>query len=959
MTGKKNNQQTQPSSLTEQEEEQKRQEPQERAADADGTSEANNESAQPVASTETLDDIKMPALDATGMDHTSTKLINTNIDMKDSAEIHEGGNAGMGDAMLAGGLNYVDKNSTSLAKLVKGWEAYIAEGARNVQMLQNLHLCGAGEGLARIAGPGDSFEPLGLRHTHSSPLQYSSAMMMGGGAPISLSSQVDQVRRSSSTPSTSAFRQRSANSAFGVHLRTLPHLNGPDDRSAFTLPIHRSSYAAMSDPGISYSAFEPVSTITKLAAMKLDETEKTAIEVTNVGNSEEGKDQAEDNTMTEEEKARSATLGAASRAARFLADVRFSRRRRRVRGGRENPARPSSDPSPPQETTITLQVAIVDGNDHRSEAPRILSNVDEPTSSVVGLDSCESKQEDDVADALASFPVISEDRVQTNNLLDTTASSSEHYHQLDSDIDDECEEYQRIEASIQADSPGTIPSPSYQQIIDDRPNSTDGVQDSALPTVRIQVSGAITSPRFTMDEPNSHSALVSSPNPGQMASGEGNSLTPLSQDSGRQSRSTHTTTTSGHTTLATSTSATISSGHLSAISETDREVMETNKAAKIRRRTLGSLSSMASSSSTTKNDADASVTSSSTSSTNHGYVALLGSSSATLREGANVPADRFFKHSQSISPGGFVTNGGVTTTTQSRMRTSSTSVKGGSANSPTTISSSSFAHTSSSSSSGEDPPTFVSYLDRQGASDLTSLREDVVSTERTRGDAAEERESPSEIVGYSEVIFEEADAEDEDEDDSQQPRPILRPIKERLTGRLQKFRYRPPRSPVKGSRPLATPPPGSSGDAVSPANQHLSPPRNIVENPIDRNLSRPSVVRTALGGAGPVLISPDAGSSQQSMLGSSHLSRNSNSGVDREELEMFGTQVGYVGDYSDHEGRMLEHMYTGLSGSPRDRAIGRVHTFEEGSIEIWKTDSKDEATIVKPVSPEKDVGEDV
>ena len=105
--------------------------------------------------------------------------------------------------------------------------------------------------------------------------------------------------------------------------------------------------------------------------------------------------------------------------------------------------------------------------------------------------------------------------------------------------------------------------------------------------------------------------------------------------------------TSGHTTIATSTtSGTVSSGHvsvLSSVSETDMEVMETNKAGKIRVRRQRKLDSVVKSGNV---DGCMSVHSSSTGSTNtNGYVALVGSP-APLREGASMPVDRFFDQSR-------------------------------------------------------------------------------------------------------------------------------------------------------------------------------------------------------------------------------------------------------------------------------------------------------------------------
>merc|ERR1712232_683310 len=118
------------------------------------------------------------------------------------------------------------------------------------------------------------------------------------------------------------------------------------------------------------------------------------------------------------------------------------------------------------------------------------------------------------------------------------------------------------------------------------------------------------------------------------------------------------------------------------------------------------------------------------------------------------------------------------------------------------------------SSSPDEPLMFVSYLDRH-APYFASLRQ-TLSSQRPWGDDGERDASPygfdRDLVG--EVIYEEEAKEpfgDEDSHCQQQPESVRSGVKQR--GRFDKFRFRPPRSPFKGSRPATTPPPRGS---VSP-----------------------------------------------------------------------------------------------------------------------------------------------
>lgn len=768
----------------------------------------------------------------------------------------------------------------SFAQLVRTWEAYInddeGDAFQPLQLLQmqSLQLCGrAGEGLARLTGPSfpgiNDLAPTELRHTHSSPLVYRPAMYDYNDEdtvpppPVPL----NPFQRSSSTPSTSTFRTNSMSSAFGTA-----------DRSAFTLPSQRSNYAS-EGTGDHFSAFDPV----KYYATALEDMERTSIEVMDMSSdrTKGGSDAQADG----KEPTKPARRGAASRAARFLSDVRTLRRRRRIRGGRENPAQPpsvSSNEDSEGQTNKAAVTVITESNYIPQEIPAEALAVQTPEVA----DPLKEKEEPVYSAAVESDP---------EDGKDTPPGVDGQYHQLDSDVDEEEIHYQKIEASLQPESPGTVPSPSYQQIGDERPLSgaaKPGRVDGK--TIRIQVS----SPSKPDADKTSIVPVGSTPSPTLMAQDSGSNLTPRSNDSGTGSpgttRSSNTGSSSGHTTQA----ASLSSGQqstLSTVSETDREVMEANKQGK--RRLDSRIVPVAQ-----KSDIDGtSFNSSSTGSSNPAGYLALEESPVALREGANVPAYRFFTG----SPGG--ADGANQSGVSMRSRTTSTKK---SSCSPVTLGSSSATNTSSSNSSSEEPPTFVSYLQRESASDLTSVREAAeTSSPRAGGVGKEEREgSPSEIVGYPQVLFEEANGLRE-----QQPSPV-RLAKQNL---LDKYRTRPPRSPVKGARPVTTPPPRGS---VSPLHLQHSPPR-ILDHP-DSGISRPYVMRTALGAGKPVartVMLP-------SVLECPSL-------VPADGSDEFGTQEANVPKQTDaHAG-----------------------PFEEGSIEVLKRDSKDALNTANVVTPEKEL----
>ena len=681
------------------------------------------------------------------------------------------------------GGSAVKKNA--FAELVRGWEAYLNDHDGDVfppmQMLHHLQLCGPARYMPapRLTGPGSEdshlLAPPALRHTHSSPLQ-SRSSLLGNVEDDDVPPPVplDPFQRSSSTPSS--FRRTSFSSAFESV-----------DSSAFTkMPPSRLDYAAsMNPPGSRYSAFNPVA----YYEQAFDDMERTSIEVMDMGFD---KSDSDDQELKK--------LGAASRAARFLSDVRL-RRRRRFRGSRDKQQKPGMS---------TVQENESSGVPQRDTSVTVITEQD--AESPVGA-ATESKAEAPPSTAATPDGEIYSPPVHESDVDEDKEDepSGSVYHQLESDHEEDNNgTFQRIETSIQ-ESPPTVPS-SYQKFDDDRAEGEKTpVESQSSKSLKIKISDST-------DKLSKVLGPVQTPSPTQMSQGAV-SVAARSEDSTATSpgtRSANTGSSSGHTTQATSFTA--ASQTLSTISETDREVMEANKQGK-KRRSLESLPVG------TKPENDGtSIHSSSTNSTNPaGYLALDGSP-VVLRDGANVPADRFFTNSPSVS--------GSVHLHRSLHSASSRRSGGTQSTSPGTESASAANTSSTSSSSNDPPPTFVSYLDKQ-PSELTSVREaSEISSPRASSVDREEREgSPAEMLGYPSVIFQEALVPV----DKQKVPVAVKYYK----SRAEKLRSRPPRSPVKGGRPPMTPPPRSS---PSPIAYRLSPPPNIVDHP-DSNISRPYVMR--------------------------------------------------------------------------------------------------------------------
>lgn len=727
--------------------------------------------------------------------------------------------------------------SNAFAQLVRGWEAYMNDShGEAFPSLQQLQLH-ANEGLARLTAP---LQPHLVPTLEGHPLA-PPALRHTHSSPLQYGASIfDRFGENVPPPIPLDPFQRSSS--------TPSSFRQPSMTSAFTMPSQRASYTSVNESS-RYSAFDPVKYYAN-ALETLEDMERTSIEVMDTSPSKPDEPDRR---------------GAASRAARFLSDVRVLRRRRRARGGRENPAQPMSVSSKDEaieeemgcfDTTVTV-VTETEANPNETS---MLSRSSEVSAIMNNEESKEEPTE------IYSAPVVeSEDEHETDPV-----HQEGQYQQLESDGEDEIK-VKRLEP-FRVDSPVVSP-PSYQLIDDDRA-SGDTAEKSQKPKIVFQLVE-----EKKMRVTRAGSSATPSPTPGSSRPNDSPG-----------------TASSGHTTQATfSSSGSGPQSGLSTISETDREVMEANKEGKRRR----SLQSLVSSQQPKLETEGGSQHSSSTNSTNpQGYLAL--NSPVRLRDGANVPADRFFTNSPSSG------NSMSRTGSQSRPQIplmARRSAQSGSTGTETT----SATNTSSSASSDEKPPTFVSYLDRQAASDLTTFREAAPSP-RGEADIGEEREdSPAELVSYPAVIFEEVAVS----------RNISSPQPRGFLSRPERVRSLPPRSPTKGLRPMTTPPPRGS---VSPLHQQ-SPPRNIVDHPAS-SLSRPHVMRT---NGQPIAV----GSTPAIMatLPESSLS---------------------VVDTSEELVERVSPVAIGEDELPSSRGPIRGRTYEDGSVEILKSSSKEDMSVVTP-----------
>lgn len=740
-----------------------------------------------------------------------------------------------------------DFHPAAMSMLDKGWE-YVNDAKRFFKDSQSVMDNTTSVSDAMMMEDPDGFLPIALRHTHSTPLQkapwhlHANESLSSSHSALPPAIPLGPFQRSSSLPSP--FRMRSVGSAFGS-VRSEITANTEDTTGSLV----GVQYISESEVDIRCSAFDPIQYYARqLEDMAVQEDmERTSIEVTDTMTMAHPKDAA----------AKRRPKRGAAVAERFLANVRGLGRLRRGRSGRENPIQPSS-----------TRGLGDDGDDNSTAAG--------PQTTVTIVTEAESLANGSNMSRSSELSDILKEGKPDSDPEESERPTAPQYQQLGggSDVDEEDVQYQRIEASLQAESPRSVPSPTYLPMVDDRP-TTQAVHGDRI---TVQISGKKTPPATAYSSKENTSPMLTTPVPTRVPQTLESTLSVRSNDEATESpqtaRSSNTGSSIGHTTHATSCSSGQQS-NLTTISETDREVMLANKEGK-RRRGLHRLPMLAKTNSGAGSGGSESINSSSTNSNStstnpHGYLALQ--CSPDPREGANVATDRFFTDDSGPSQ----------TTMGPRVHSEGSSTRrSGRSNSPVTDGSSSMTHTSSSSSSREEPPTFVSYLDRKNASDLTSTREEM-ETCVTRSDGLdnEEREgSPADFVGYQSLYFEEGELA---------PKPVRPP------SRPEKFRTRPPRSPVKGSRMITTPPPCRN----SPLYQQLSPPRHIVDHP-HHNLSQPYVLRTS-----------DSGKNF-------HL----------------------VGESGAVEG---------------EEAPERMHgvTYEENSIEIMKSDSKDDLMPLNVVTPDK------
>jgi len=644
---------------------------------------------------------------------------------------------------------------------------------QHLQRFSEMQLCGPNT--ADLLKWDDGLEQPELKHIRSSPLQSRPSVFDNLEEPaedaLPPPIPLDPFQRSSSTPSS--FRQSSIHSAFGA----------VDHRS--------SAFSRVSSARSSSSAFDPV----KYYARQLEDMEKTAIEVTDIPKEPLPKSPKR--------------VGAASRAARFLSDVRVltRRRRRKVRSGRDNPIESIVEDANEDEVECEEKTGndtnIMVITDYVAEEETDGDKDDDQMDTEEPMDAPESENPNETSMISQSSEISAIVATATKDTMDTDTpvysapvdessdkKESETYQQLDSDMDEEVH-FQHVEAQLQSDSPGTIPSPSYQSFSNNRSSST------ASAGLRIKF----------LEKTNQSSPMSMD----------------LSNDSANQSPVTAQSGSTGRTTQGTTTSSLM--GQSATGSETDREVMEAN--AKKR-------NSMMNIPVTRKHESDiTSLHSSSTNSTTSRSYHALDASPASLRDGANMAGDRLFFDSSNP-------NGVARTLTNN----SNSSRRSGNSNSPSTsVSATGTNATTTSASSGEEPPKFVSYLDR--VAQLMSVRESAEQDSPRTLEGEKREASPAEM---DEMMFEEPVTPKQRAQSS-----IVRPTNHRL--RLDKFRTgsRPPRSPYKGCKSTSTPPPRGS-----PFLNHLSPPRNIVDHPNSTLISKPSVMRALeLSGAASPARTPD------------------------------------------------------------------------------------------------------
>jgi hypothetical protein len=421
----------------------------------------------------------------------------------------------------------------------------------------------------------------------------------------------------------------------------------------------------------------------------------------------------------------------------------------------------------------------------------------------------------------------------------------------------------------------------------------------------------------SIDVGSRQSYSASSPDPSEVLDQADQSYASHSRDSPNSTRFPPSiSNSSGRASHGTSTSSNALShgSHLSSISETDREVANVNLLQRDRKlQIVGEQIELSLSSDRSIRYGDL-----------NGSISIASPDSNIRRDGASVRADRFFNYTKDSN----------------RLRhLPPFSKRSGSAQSPTAGSSSASVTTSSSSASDE-PPKIVSYMDRKQISDLSSLhhRQHPFETSSPRADHDQEvrDSSPSEqiLAEHSEIVFE--GAHPAQIDVCNRPRPYW-PGRSIPTVFVRKNRSLPPRSPCNSILPPTTPPP----QVGSPAYNTISPPRQIFGHridPLSTNLSKPYVVA-------PISYCSNSKKSIFTSLSVPVTDINC-------ALLPDANQVPY------DEALRLSPNCDYYNLKPAARGLSPVYgqqgsrTYEESSIEILKSDSKDDNAIPL-VTPDK------
>ena len=280
-------------------------------------------------------------------------------------------------------------------------------------------------------------------------------------------------------------------------------------------------------------------------------------------------------------------------------------------------------------------------------------------------------------------------------------------------------------------------------------------------------------------------------------------------------------------------------------------------------------------------------------------------------DGASVRADRFFRDGVRL-----------------RNLPPFSSRRGGSAQSPSVGSNASLNTSSTGSTRGDDaPPTIVSYIDRKQVSDLTSLhlRGDVLETSSPRAGSVDRElrdSSPSDMIEaeHSDVIFEGAHATKMDVCN-----------KPRFKGGLQfgrKIRSLPPRSPCNGLVSSTTPPPPPIG---SPSCSTASPPRQIIGHRVDQMDDKPYAVTP---------ISSLLSNTKTSNVGVLSTTFLPDSDQGSHEIVRLSPNRQLISDSNRSDYYNLAPTSKGSSPVYGQQLL---RTYGENSIEILKTDSKEDS----------------